>query len=80
MAVAVKISDEVAAKARIFAKTYHRSVAGQVEYWIRIGQIAEENPDLPYAFIKDILLAMEEVKAGQVEPYVFTKKRKGGRH
>ncbi len=79
MAVAVKISDELVSKARIFAKTYHRSVAGQVEYWVKIGQIAEENPDLPYAFIKDILLALEEVKAGQVEPYVFTKKTKGSR-
>ena len=79
MSIAVKISDELAMKARISAKTFHRSVAGQVEYWAKIGQIAEDNPDLPYSFIVGILTGMEEVKTGQVTPYVFTKKVKRGR-
>ncbi len=77
MTVAVKISEELASKARIYAKTYHRSMAGQIEYWVKIGQIAEENPDLPYSFIVGVLTGLEEIKAGQVTPYVFSKKSKG---
>ncbi|MBN2354791.1 hypothetical protein JXO59_01690 [candidate division KSB1 bacterium] len=48
-----------------------RSVAGQIEYWAKIGEIAEDNPDIPISFIKDILIGMEQVKEGQVTPYIF---------
>ena len=71
MSSAVKISDDLISKARVFAKTFHRSTAGQIEYWAKIGQLAEENPELPHRFIRDTLLALEEVKAGQGEPYIF---------
>lgn len=71
MANAVKISDDLISKARIYAKALHRSTAGQIEYWAEIGQLVEENPDLPYHFIKDILIGLEEVKAGSIEPYIF---------
>jgi hypothetical protein len=77
MTVAVKISDDLALKARIQGKALHRSMAGQVEYWAKIGQTAEENPDLPYSFIVGVLTGLEEMKAGQVTPYVFSKKVKG---
>jgi len=43
----------------------------QIEYWSRIGKVAEENPDLPYAFIKEMLLAIEESKSGAVEEHRF---------
>ncbi len=71
MASAVKISDELISKARIYAKTFHRSTAGQIEYWAGIGQLVEENPDLPYHFIHDLLLGIGECKASQIEPYIF---------
>jgi hypothetical protein len=60
MPVIVVISDEYAAKARRFGRVYHRSLPKQIEYWSRIGKIAEENPDLPFSLIKDILLDREE--------------------
>ena len=71
MASAVKISDDLVFKARAYAKTFHRSIAGQIEYWAKIGQLVEENPDLPYSFIQETLIGMEELKSGQVEPYIF---------
>ena len=71
MSKAIKISEALAAAAALFAKVEHRSVAGQVEYWAKLGKIAEENPDLPMSFIKDILLGREELWAGQKIPYVF---------
>ena len=37
----------------------------------KIVKAAEENPDLSYNFIKDTLMALEEVKQGEMEEYVF---------
>jgi hypothetical protein len=75
MATAVKISDNLISKARVYAKTFHRSTAGQIEYWAKIGQLVEENPDLPYHFIQDILLGREQLKSGQIEPYIFDERK-----
>ena len=61
MPTAVKISDELVAKARVTSKVFKRSVAGQIEYWAKIGQIIEENPDLPLPFIQDILIGKEQI-------------------
>jgi hypothetical protein len=71
MPSAVKLSDELVFKAKSYAKTFHRSTAGQVEYWAKIGQLVEENPDLPYRFILDILVGLDEVNSGQISPYIF---------
>ena len=38
--------------------------------------IAEENPDLPAAFIKDILLAQMEAAEQKTSPYIFDKSDK----
>jgi len=71
MSTAIKISTEIANEARITAKITRRSMAGQVEYWAYIGKIAEDNPDLSFLVIKDILLGREELKAGLGTPYIF---------
>ncbi len=42
--------------AKIASKVFKRSIAGQIEYWVKIGQLIEENPDLPLPFIQDILV------------------------
>jgi hypothetical protein len=68
---AVKISDELFEKATIQSKIFKRSIAGQIEYWAKIGQIIEENPDLPLPFIQDIMIGKEQIKAGHGTPYVF---------
>ena len=74
MATAVKLSESIVAEAKIMSKALNRSVAGQIEYWAKIGKIAEENPDLTYDIIKNILVAHQEAQAGQLEPYFFDKK------
>ena len=71
MSIAVKISDDLVAKAKIRSKVFKRSVAGQIEYWAKIGQIVEDNPDLPLPLIQDILIGKEEIKSGLGTPYVF---------
>ena len=71
MATAVKVSDDLFEKAKIKSKIFNRSIAGQIEYWAKIGQMIEENPDLPLPLIQDILVGREQIKAGQGTPYVF---------
>ncbi len=71
MATAVKVSDDLFEKAKIKSKIFKRSIAGQIEYWAKIGQMIEENPDLPLPFIQDILVGREQIKAGQGTPYIF---------
>ena len=71
MATAVKVSDDLFEKAKIKSKIFNRSIADQIEYWAKIGQMIEENPDLTLPFIQDILIGREQIKAGQGIPYVF---------
>ena len=73
MATAVKLSENIVSEAKIISKALNRSVAGQIEHWAKIGRIAEDNPDLTYELIKDILTAQQEVRAGKLEPYSFDK-------
>ena len=67
----VKLSESIISEAKIVSKVFNRSVAGQIEYWAKIGKIAEENPDLNYDLIKNILIAQQESLAGQLEPYAL---------
>ena len=60
MASTVKLPDDFVAEARRYGSVYSRSGPKQIEYWARIGRIAEENPDLPFSFIQEILLAQAE--------------------
>ncbi|MDB9741254.1 ParD-like family protein [Akkermansiaceae bacterium] len=71
MAIAVKLSEEAVNEARRYGSVYSRSTPKQIEYWMNIGKIAEENPDLSYQFIKEILLAKAEAKDSEVSPYTF---------
>lgn len=67
----VKLPESLINEAKQYAYIYSRSVPKQIEYWSRIGRIAEENPELPYAFIKELLLAKAEADAGDVVPFTF---------
>ena len=64
MTTAIKLSDDLVEQARRHGRVYSRSAPKQIEYWSRIGRIVEENPDVPYSFIKDSLLAKEEAASG----------------
>jgi hypothetical protein len=71
MARAVRISEELVNEARRFGRIDHRSLAGQIEHWARMGKCAEENPDLPYSLIKEILIGMAELDQGEKSEYRF---------
>ena len=71
MATAVRISDKLVNEARKFSRIDHRSLTGQIEYWAKIGKCAEENPELTYTLIKEILLGIEELEQGEKSEYKF---------
>ncbi len=69
----VKLSKTIVLEAKIMSKALNRSLAKQIEHWARIGRLAEENPDLTYGFIKNILIAQQEAIADKLEEYEFDK-------
>lgn len=71
MPMPVRISDELLNEARKYSKIDHRSLAGQVEHWARIGKCVEENPDLTYDLIKEIFVGLAELEQGEKEEYKF---------
>jgi len=73
MPLAVKISDELAKQAKISSTVFKRSLAGQIEFWSKIGRIAEQNENLPYSFIRDILIGLEQSENDDLIPYEFSK-------
>ncbi|MFZ4055796.1 MAG: TA system antitoxin ParD family protein [Polynucleobacter sp.] len=71
MSIAIKLSNLLVEDAKPYAQAMHRSVPKQIEYWARLGKVAEENPDLPISMLQDILVGIEEVKSGNLTPYRF---------
>jgi len=71
MAKPIKLSDALIHDATVYGRAMHRSPPKQIEYWARIGKIADENPDLPLGFVKDLLVAQEEADSSTVVAYKF---------
>jgi len=71
MTAAVRVSADLVKEAKIYSKIDKRSVTGQIEHWARIGKCAEENPDLTYGLIKEILVGMAELEQGEYSEYKF---------
>ena len=71
MAKAVRGSDKLVRDAKLFSTVDNRSVTGQIEHWARIGKCAEENPDLTYSLIKEILIGLEELDQCGSSEYKF---------
>ena len=71
MSTAVRISHKLVDDAKVISKVENRSVTGQIEYWAKIGKIAEENPTMSFQLIKEILFGLEELDRGKGIDYNF---------
>lgn len=71
MTTAVRVSENLVREARLISAVENRSVTGQIEHWARVGKCAEENPELTYRVIKDILIGVEELDQGESSEYQF---------
>ncbi|EPJ45194.1 MAG: hypothetical protein OFPI_37620 [Osedax symbiont Rs2] len=75
MATSVRLDDSFVTDARVHAEAEGRSVPKQIEYWAKIGRTMMDNPDLSYEFVRESLIATEEVKQGLTQRYVRRTKR-----
>ncbi len=53
------------------AKALNRTPPKQIEHWAKIGEIMEDNPDLPYGVVKQAIISAAEKEAGKLESYDF---------
>ena len=56
----------------------NRTIAGQIEYWAKIGRAALDNPDLPVSFVAESLASLTEPR-GEATPFVPRSSQKPGR-
>lgn len=65
----IRIDQKLYEQAKQDAMAEHRSIAGQVEFWARVGRTALDNPDLPVSFIAESLISLAESRE-QAQPFV----------
>lgn len=65
--VSIRIDQTLYDQARSEAVCEHRTIAGQIEYWARVGRAALDNPDLPVSFIAESLASLAEDRAEAVD-------------
>lgn len=67
----IRLNEELVEKASIIGKALNRTTPKQIEHWAKIGEMMEDNPDLPYEFVKQAIIAKAEKEAGKLEAYDF---------
>ena len=67
-ALSIRIDTDLKRKLQARAKGQHRKPSDQARRYLEIAMIAEDNPDLPFAFIEGIVAAKAEKEAGLTEP------------
>ena len=65
MSINVKLPQMLVDQAKRHGHVQRRSVPKQIEHWSKIGKVVEENPDLPFSMIRDILLADQGVAVSE---------------
>ena len=71
MGSAIRISDLLVKEAKIRSRVENRSLTGQIEYWAKIGKIAEENPDVPFSLLRELLIGIEQLESNEGTEYQF---------
>ncbi len=74
MGMPVRIDEELYAQAKSEAVAEHRTIAGQIEFWAKVGRTALDNPDLPVSFIAESLISMAEPR-NSTTPFVPRSRR-----
>lgn len=67
----IRLDESLVSKATIMGRALNRSTPKQIEHWAKIGEIMEDNPELPYEFVKQAIIAKAEKEAGKLENYQF---------
>ena len=67
----IRLDGTLIGKAKIIGNALSRSPAKQIEHWAKIGRMMEDNPELPYEFVKNAIIAKAEKEADELEKYSF---------
>lgn len=65
----IRIDQTLYEQAKADAIAEHRTIAGQVEFWAKVGRAALDNPDLPVSFVAESLASMAEPR-DQATPFI----------
>lgn len=65
----IRIDQSLYNQAKVDAATEHRTIAGQIEFWAKVGRAALDNPDLPVSFVAESLASMGEPRE-DMTPFV----------
>ena len=65
----VHLSPDLVQAAQVSARQNQRTIADQIEFWVRLGRAAEENPDLSSQMLVDLLIGIEDINQGNIRPY-----------
>jgi len=69
----IRIGQALYDQAKADATAEHRTIAGQVEFWAKVGRAALDNPDLPVSFVAESLASMAEPRE-HATPFVPRKR------
>ena len=61
----VKLADHLVEDAKKIAAAEHRSVPKQIEYYYLIARAAEQNPDLSFELVRELLKSKSEEPTGE---------------
>ncbi len=65
----IRIDRSLYNQAKADAAAEHRTIAGQIEFWAKVGRAALDNPDLPVSFVAESLVSMAESRE-DAHPFV----------
>lgn len=74
VSTSIRINQALYEQAKQDAAVEHRSIAGQIEFWARVGRAALDNPDLPVGFVAESLASLAEPRS-QAQPFVPRSRR-----
>jgi predicted transcriptional regulator len=63
-ATSLRLNEDLVKRISAKARAHRRTLTNQVEKYIMLAMEVEDNPDLPYSFIKETLEAREELRSG----------------
>ena len=67
MGMPVRIDGALYDQAKVAAGAEFRTIAGQIEFWAKLGKAALDNPDLPVDFVRELLIARAEPREAMTD-------------
>jgi hypothetical protein len=67
----LKLSKNFISETKLDTEDIHKCDLQHAQHLAAVKKIVDENPDLPFSMIQDILIGIKEFKAGKFSRYVI---------